>query len=458
MIEEQLVERWETVIDHNAFDDVRDPYRRYCMARILENTNAERGRELLGGGDAAQRRTLMSLNESTPTNVMGGSSSTAGAGPIDIYDPILIGLVRRTMPKLIAYDVCGVQPMKGPTGTIFALRGRYSSQNRARGELFYNEANTSFSSTAAGNTTHQSANSQWAAQTGTDVSVVPSSGSYTVAHGFNTLFAELLGKDTGNEMQEVGITVDKVTVEAKARALKATYSVELAQDLMAIHGLSAETELSNFITNEILAEINREVIRTIYLTATVGAQGKQTNGIFNLNVDADGRWSGEKVKGLLLQIGFEANDIAKETRFGKGNLIICSSNIATALDMAGALDYSPELAQKLNVDDTGNTFAGVLRNGMKVFIDPYHRTTTNSHFVTVGYRGDSPWDAGLFYCPYVPLMFAKAITPNGLQPVIGFKTRYGLVANPFATTAGNGTVSTANKNRYYRIMAVTNLL
>lgn len=462
MIENQIVEKWEKVIDHDAFDSIDDPYRRYCVARLIENTNAERGRELRGvGGGAAQRHSLLEqavISEDTPTNVFGASSSTAGTGPIDIYDPILIGLIRRTMPKLIAYDVCGVQPMKGPTGTIFALRGRYESQSDARGELFYNEANTAFSAAAAGNTTHRTANSSFVNHSGSDVSALITSGTYTTGKGFNTLFAEMLGKDSGNMFNEVGITVDKVTVEAMSRALRATYSVELAQDLMAIHGLSAETELANFITNEILAEINREVIRTIYTTATVGAQGKQSAGIFNLNVDADGRWSGEKVKGLLLQLGFEANEIAKATRFGKGNIIICSSNVATALDMAGALDYSPELAQKLNVDDTGNTFAGVLKNGMKVFIDPYHTTTGNVHFACIGYRGVSPWDAGLFYCPYTPLMFMKATDPKSLQPVIGFKTRYGIKANPFATSAGDGAVASNKKNRYYRIMAITNLL
>ena len=432
---EQLEQKWSPVLDHEGAGKIKDSYRRAVTAIILENQEkamAEEGRV---------------LNEAAPANATGNSISN--------YDPILISLVRRSLPKLIAYDVCGVQPMTGPTGLIFAMRSKYDSQSGT--EAFFNEANTRFSSAnKAGSTAGGSL------QTGTDpVSNVLDSTLYTTANGMSTAAAEALGDSGSNLFAEMAFSIEKVTVTARSRALKAEYTMELAQDLKAVHGLDAETELANILSTEILAEINREVIRTIYEQAVVvAAYGTTTSGTFDLDTDSNGRWSVEKFKGLIFQIERECNAIAKATRRGKGNTLIVSSDVASALAMAGVLDYTPALSANLEVDDTGNTFAGVMHGRVKVYIDPYFGgSSSGNELVLVGYKGTSPYDAGLFYCPYVPLQMVRAIGQDTFQPKIGFKTRYGMVANPFAqgTTAGLG-VLTARTNNYYRIFKVRNLM
>jgi hypothetical protein len=388
-----------------------------------------------------------------PTNAVGAGMG-AVAGNVKGFDPVLISLVRRAMPNLMAYDVCGVQPMTGPTGLIFAMKSRYTSQGGA--EAFFNEADTSHS-TVVGDTDsigdkHQG--TSFDADTDGDLAA---NGVYNYAQGMPTAQAEALGTDSNTAFAEMAFSIDKVTVTAKSRALKADYSLELAQDLKAVHGLDAEAELSNILAAEILAEINREVVRTINVTAKVGsASGTTTSGKFDLDVDANGRWSVEKYKGLMFHIEREANGIAKATRRGKGNILICSSDVASALQMAGVLDYTPALnSNALQVDDTGNTFAGVLNGRYRVYIDPY----TTGNYMTVGYKGSNAFDAGLFYCPYVPLQMVRAVDQNSFQPKIGFKTRYGMVANPFHTGAGStaGTL-TEDSNVYYRRTVVANLL
>ena len=383
------------------------------------------------------------LGEAAPTNNFGASSSTAGSGAIDTFDPVLISLVRRSMPNLIAYDICGVQPMTGPTGLIFAMRSRYEGQDGD--EALFNEANTSFSAQAGGSATTME---------GTD----PTGSTYTVQTGMSTANAEALGDADGNHFAEMAFSIEKVSVTAVTRALKAEYTMELAQDLKAIHGLDAEQELSNILSTEVLAEINREVVRQVNSTASAGAQKDvTTQGTFDLDTDSNGRWSVEKFKGLMFQIERDANEIAKATRRGKGNMLITSSDVASALQMAGVLDYTPALNNNLQVDDTGNTFAGVLNGRVKVYIDPYFSSSTNNYY-TIGYKGTNAFDAGLFYCPYVPLQMVRAIGENTFQPKIGFKTRYGMVANPFATTAADGAIAANKKNVYYRIVKVSNLM
>ena len=419
-----LIQKWAPILEHADMPEIKDPHRRAVTAQLLENQTQ------------ANRQQAEALTEDTaPVNV------TANVGK---YDPVLISLVRRAMPNLIAYDVCGVQPMTGPTGLIFAMRPKYVSGGALGAEAFYNEADTDFS----GAGTHA----------GTNPAVLNDAvpGAYTSGNGMATAAAEVLGTDSNPAFAEMGFEIEKVTVEAKSRALKAKYSVELAQDLKAIHGLDAETELSNILSSEILAEINREVIRSIYTTAKVGAQtGTAAAGVFDLDVDSNGRWSVEKFKGLLFQIERDANAVAKATRRGKANFIICSSDVASALAMAGVLDYAPALSTNLQVDDTGNTFAGVLQGRYKVYVDPY----ATGDFYVVGYKGASAYDAGLFYAPYVPLQMYKAVDDTSFQPKIGFKTRYGLVANPFAegTTKGAGAL-TANSNVFFRRVKVTNIL
>lgn len=419
-----LIQKWAPILEHADMPEIKDPHRRAVTAQLLENQTQ------------ANRQQAEALTEDTaPVNV------TANVGK---YDPVLISLVRRAMPNLIAYDVCGVQPMTGPTGLIFAMRPKYVSGGALGADAFYNEADTDF----AGAGTHA----------GTNPAVLNDStpGTYTSGTGMSTAAAEVLGTDTNPAFAEMGFEIEKVTVEAKSRALKAKYSVELAQDLKAIHGLDAETELSNILSSEILAEINREVIRSIYTTAKVGADvGTAAAGVFDLDVDSNGRWSVEKFKGLLFQIERDANAVAKATRRGKANFIICSSDVASALAMAGVLDYAPALSTNLQVDDTGNTFAGVLQGRYKVYVDPY----ATGDFYVVGYKGASAYDAGLFYAPYVPLQMYKAVDDTSFQPKIGFKTRYGLVANPFAegTTKGAGAL-TANSNVFFRRVKVTNIL
>ena len=428
---QQLVEKWGPVLEHASFAPISDNHKKSVTATILENTE----KALMESGDTSAN--MSGFLAETAANDAGtggfGGTSTA-AGPTAGYDPVLISLVRRAMPNLIAYDIAGVQPMTGPTGLIFAMRSRVTSQ--AGAETFYNEADTGFS----GAGTH--ANNL-------------GDGSETTGTGMGTTEAEALGDGNGTDFAEMAFSIEKVTVAAKSRALKAEYTTELAQDLKAVHGLDAETELANILQSEILVEINRELVRTIYTNAKAGAVATAVAGTFDLDVDANGRWSVEKFKGLMFQIEQEANAIAKGTRRGKGNMVICSSDVASALQMAGVLDYTPALnSNSLNVDDTGNTFAGVLNGRYKVYIDPY----AGANYLVVGYKGSSSFDAGLFYCPYVPLQMVRAVGENSFQPKIGFKTRYGMVSNPYAqgATQGNGAL-TANTNEYYRRVKVTNL-
>jgi len=428
---QQLVEKWGPILEHTSFAPIQDNHKKSVTATILENTE----KALMESGDTSAN--MSGFLAETAANDAGtggfGGGSTA-AGPTAGYDPVLISLVRRAMPNLIAYDIAGVQPMTGPTGLIFAMRSKYTSQ--AGDEAFYGEADTDFS----GDGTH--------AQT------LPHA-SPTTGTGMGTTEAEALGDGNGTNFAEMAFSIEKVTVAAKSRALKAEYTTELAQDLKAVHGLDAETELANILQSEILVEINRELVRTIYTTAKPGAADTAVQGTFDLDVDANGRWSVEKFKGLMFQIEQEANAIAKGTRRGKGNMVICSSDVASALQMAGVLDYTPALnSNALNVDDTGNTFAGVLNGRYKVYIDPY----AVGNYLVVGYKGSSSFDAGLFYCPYVPLQMVRALGENSFQPKIGFNTRYGMVANPYAHGAAQGSGAlTANLNEYYRRVKVDNL-
>jgi hypothetical protein len=423
---EHLQEKWQPVLEHNDLPEIKDSYRKAVTTIILENQ------------EKALREDRGFLSEAVPTNSTGSA--------VDNWDPILISLVRRAMPNLIAYDVAGVQPMTGPTGLIFAMRSRYT--NQAGTENQYAEADSDFSGAGT--------------QAGTNPAVLNdgSPGTYTGGTGMTRAAAEALGDSASNSFAEMSFSIEKNSVEAKSRALKAEYTMELAQDLKAIHGLDAETELANILSAEILNEINRELIRTIYVTAKPGAQvDTATSGIFDMDVDSNGRWSVEKFKGLMFQLERDANAIAQETRRGKGNVIICSSDVASALQMAGVLDYTPALNNNLNVDDAGNTFAGVLNGRFKVYIDPYSANQDAKQYYTVGYKGTSPYDAGLFYCPYVPLQMVRAVGENTFQPKIGFKTRYGLTANPFAggATVRSGAL-TANDNVYYRRVQVTNIM
>ena len=434
-----LVEKWGPILEHASFSPIADQHKKAVTATILENTE----RALMESGDISASMT--GLLSEAPANALGGtgySSGSTATGPVAGYDPVLISLVRRAMPNLMAYDIAGVQPMTGPTGLIFAMRSKYATQGGT--EAFYNEADTGFSDNSG-------------AHTGTlPVSDVANTSLLSTGTGMTTAAAEALGDGNGTNFAEMAFSIEKVTVAAKSRALKAEYTTELAQDLKAVHGLDAETELANILQSEILVEINRELVRTIYQTAKPGATGTAVSGTFDLDVDANGRWSVEKFKGLMFQIEQEANAIAKATRRGKGNIVICSSDVASALQMAGVLDYTPALnANALNVDDTGNTFAGVLNGRYRVYIDPY----AGDNYLVVGYKGSSAFDAGLFYCPYVPLQMVRAVGENSFQPKIGFKTRYGMVANPFArggAAANDGSLVT-NTNVYYRRVAITNL-
>jgi hypothetical protein len=469
---EHLQEKWAPLLNYEGLDQIKDSHRRSVTAVLLENQE-----RFLREESAFQVGNLSNLMES-PTNAVGNggfTGSATAAGPTAGFDPVLISLIRRSMPNLIAYDIAGVQPMSGPTGLIFAMRSRYTNQSGT--EAFYNEPNSAFSgqnsafdnvgfgSTAAGIGT--------TSQTGSNPSVLNPVGgagdqtAYNTGTGMLTGDAEALGDGVnGDHFNQMAFSIEKVTVTAKSRALKAEYSLELAQDLKAIHGLNAEAELANILSTEILAEINREVIRTIYKVAEQGAvQNVATPGIFDLDIDSNGRWSVEKFKGLLFQIERDANAIAQRTRRGKGNIIVCSADVASALTMAGVLDYTPALNANLNVDDTGNTFAGVLQGKYRVYIDPYaanltsDNATPGNQYYVVGYKGSSPYDAGLFYCPYVPLQMVRAVGENSFQPKIGFKTRYGMVANPFAEGSDQGLGRLqVNANRYYRRVAVKNLM
>jgi hypothetical protein len=454
-LSEAIQQKWQPVLDHPELPKVTDGYKRAVTAMVLENQ------------EKALKEDAAFLSEAAPSNATGSN--------VQNWNPILISLVRRALPNLIAYDVCGVQPMSGPTGLIFAMRSRYATQ--AGTEAMFDEADSDFSGrNAAGSAT---GGFSATAQAGSNPGVLNdgSPGTYTSGTGMTTAKAEALGDATGNAFAEMAFSIEKSTVTAKSRALKAEYTMELAQDLKAIHGLDAETELSNILSAEILAEINREVVRSIYVGAEFGqadndnsngAINTTTAGIFDLDTDSNGRWSVERFKGLMFAVERDANTIAQRTRRGKGNIIICSSDVASALQMAGVLDYTPALNNNLNIDDTGNTFAGVLNGKFKVYIDPYsanlgaNASPTKQYYV-VGFKGASPYDSGIFYCPYVPLQMVRAVGQDSFQPKIGFKTRYGLVANPFAG-AGSGDnitadgLTAANGNRYYRRVQVANIM
>ena len=437
--------KWQPVLEHPDLPKITDAYRRAVTSVILENQ------------ERASKEDNAYLAEAAPTNATGSAVAN--------WDPILISLVRRAMPNLIAYDIAGVQPMTGPTGLIFAMRSRYTSQTG--GESFFDEADTDFSGRNAAGSSVDGFSENAHAGSNPGVLNDGSPGTYTTGGAMTTAKAEALGDASGNAFAEMAFSIEKSTVTAKSRALKAEYTMELAQDLKAIHGLDAETELANILSAEILAEINREVVRTIYINSEKGAQtgNVTTAGIFDLDTDSNGRWSVERFKGLMFQLERDANRIAQRTRRGKGNIIICSSDVASALQMAGVLDYTPALNNNLNVDDTGNTFAGVLNGRFKVYIDPYSANSAAKQYYVVGYKGTSPYDAGLFYCPYVPLQMVRAVGQDTFQPKIGFKTRYGLIANPFAETGAQSGAATAvndagsaNANRYYQKVQVANLM
>tara|TARA_R110000868_G_scaffold143263_5_gene361232 strand:- start:4832 stop:6163 length:1332 start_codon:yes stop_codon:yes gene_type:complete len=436
---EDVKSKWEKIINHKDLPEIKESWRKRVTAIVLENTH----REQLKAGSAAQYMT-----EDAPANQSGAFPS---ASNLKGFDPILISLIRRAMPNLIAYDLCGVQPMTGPTGLIFAMKSRYSTQGGT--EALFNEANTDFSAAGLGAS----------AQSGTlpsgNTSALSNSTNYTYGNGMTTLQGEGLGSASNTAIPEMAFSIDKVTVTAKTRKLKAEYTIEIAQDLKAVHGLDAETELANILSAEILAEINREVIRTIYFSAVKGANNNTaTAGVFDLDTDSDGRWMVERFKGLFFQIERDANAIAKATRRGKGNIVLCSSDVASALAASDFLQYAPSYNANLSVDDTGSTFVGTLQGRYKVYIDPYAPVNDAQHFV-VGYRGTSPYDAGLFYCPYVPLQMLRAQDPNSFQPKIGFQTRYGMVTNPFANVDGTSDGSiTSRANQYYRIVNVRNLM
>jgi len=461
---EHLQEKWAPILNHEGLGGINDAHKRMVTAVLLENQERmlQEERAFLSEAPA---------NTVSSGGYVGSGAESSGAQAAAGFDPVLISLIRRAMPNLVAYDLAGVQPMNGPTGLIFAMRSRYTSQTGT--EALFDEADTGFSNSGIGTGGKYTPNSQGIADavglgtTGSQGGSNPglldpttqTEAGYTVGQGMSTAQSEELG--AGESFNEMAFSIEKVTVTAKSRALKAEYSLELAQDLKAIHGLNAEAELANILSTEILAEINREVIRTLYKVAEPGAQANvATAGTFDLDVDSNGRWSVEKFKGLIFQIERDANAIAQRTRRGKGNMILCSADVASALTMAGVLDYTPALNANLNVDDTGNTFAGVLAGKYRVYIDPYSANSAASQYYVAGYKGSSPYDAGLFYCPYVPLQMVRAVGENTFQPKIGFKTRYGMAANPFASAAGGANTGglRTNDNRYYRRVKVTNLM
>ena len=477
---EKIMEKWAPLLDAEGVDPIKDAHRRSVTAVLLENQE-----KFLAEQSAFENGTSM-LTEAAPTNsgnAVGASGGFSGgatpAGPVAGFDPVLISLIRRSMPNLVAYELAGVQPMNGPTGLIFAMRSRFT--NQSGDEAFFNEPESAFSANKAGTNIGQATQGDYTAgvdddgtvgfgstgtQRGTNPAILENNASdavqaqYSVGQGMATGDSEALGDGVNGDFNEMAFSIEKVTVTAKSRALKAEYSLELAQDLKAIHGLNAEAELANILSSEILAEINREVIRTIYKTAEAGSQvNVANNGFFNLDVDSNGRWSVEKFKGLLFNIERDANRIAQRTRRGKGNIILTSADVASALTMAGVLDYTPALNANLQVDDTGNTFAGTINGKYRVYIDPFSANSAQNQYYVVGYKGTSPYDAGLFYCPYVPLQMVRAVGENSFQPKIGFKTRYGLVSNPFAegTAQGLGRI-TSNSNRYYQRTVVQNLM
>jgi len=477
---QQLMEKWSPLLDAEGVDPIKDSHRRATTAVLLEN------QERFLKEEAAFASGNGMLTEAAPTNsgnAVGASGAfgadSASAGPTAGFDPVLISLIRRSMPNLVAYELAGVQPMNGPTGLIFAMRSRYTNQSGT--EAFFNEPDSAFSANKAGTNIGQATQGDYTdatdddgtvgfgstgVQRGTNPAILEGTASdavqaqYSLGQGMATGDSEALGDGSNGDFNEMAFSIEKVTVTAKSRALKAEYSMELAQDLRAIHGLNAEAELANILSSEILAEINREVIRTIYKTAEAGSQVNVANaGFFDLDVDSNGRWSVEKFKGLLFNIERDANRIAQRTRRGKGNIIMTSADVASALTMAGVLDYTPALNANLQVDDTGNTFAGTINGKYRVYIDPFSANSAANQYYVVGYKGTSPYDAGLFYCPYVPLQMVRAVNDGTFQPKIGFKTRYGLVSNPYAegTTQGLGRI-TSNSNRYYQRTVVKNLM
>ena len=471
----QLQEKWAPVLNHGDLPEIKDSHRRQVTAQLLENQER-----------ALSEETAM-LSEAAPINSVGadGLKSSHGSSGLAGFDPILISLMRRAMPNLVAYDVCGVQPMSGPTGLIFAMKSHYNDRSGA--EALFNEPNPGFSAEGGsgydptagyvgpgngGDGSFQAASANNDAE-GDNPAILNDSATYASgdaryenAQGASRDYLEALGTSGSPDFREMAFSIDKVSVTAKSRALKAEYTLELAQDLKAIHGLDAETELANILSSEILAEINREVIRTVYRQAKIGAQNNVQNaGIFNLDTDSNGRWSVEKFKGLIYQIERDANAIAQQTRRGKGNFILCSADVASALNMAGVLDYTPALSTNGLPDDTGNTFVGTLNGGVKVYVDPYSANLADDHYYVAGYKGTSAYDAGLFYCPYVPLQMVRAVDQGSFQPKIGFKTRYGMVANPFVFKADGSAVGEdllgANglgRNQYYRRVLVRNLM
>ena len=442
---EHLQEKWQPVLQHPDLPEIQDSYKRAVTTLILENQ------------EKALKEDKNFLAETAPTSFVGGNAA------LDTWDPILISLVRRSMPNLIAYDICGVQPMTGPTGLIFAMRARFASMDGA--EALADEAmpgNADASNQNAAGTI--GGGDVGATETNPAVLNDSPAGTYTSATGMTTVQGEALGDSGTNAFGEMAFSIEKHTVTAVTRALKAEYTMELAQDLKAIHGLDAETELANILSSEILAEINREVVRNIYVSAVKGAATNTTTaGIFDLDTDSNGRWSVEKFKGLMFAIERDANAIGQQTRRGKGNMILCSADVASALQMAGVLDYTPALSNNLNVDDTTTTFAGVMNGRYKVYVDPYAANVSASQYYVVGYKGTSPYDAGMFYCPYVPLQMVRAVGENSFQPKIGFKTRYGIAANPFHTgtvaAGADGAISISSAtNKYYRKVKVSNLM
>ena len=454
---EMLQEKWAPVLNHTGVSEISDAHRKAVTAVLLENQERFMREERGVLNEVA-------VNYAGATNMTGAAAST---GAIAGFDPVLISLIRRAMPNLVAYDICGVQPMSGPTGLIFAMKAKY--ENQGGEEALYNEPDAGFSG-GYGTPTVRNQAGTGGTMEGNNPAVLNDSpaGTYELGSKMTRAQSEQLG-EAGYAFREMAFSIEKTSVTAKSRALKAEYTLELAQDLKAIHGLDAEQELANILSSEILAEINREIIRTVYFVAKKGAQHNvATPGVFDLDVDSNGRWMAEKFKGLLFQIDRDANAIAQETRRGKGNFIICSADVASALNLTGALDYAPALSTSMNVDDTGNVFAGTLNGRVKVYIDPfggpsYTQSTASKHYYVMGYKGTSPYDAGLFYCPYVPLQMVRSIGQDTFQPKIGFKTRYGMVANPFVTTDGAygsapaGEAMNANSNQYYRRVQITNI-
>jgi len=458
---DMLSERWSAILDHQDLPKIDDIHRRRTTAVLLEN-QVKALREQAG------------LLTEAPTNAMGGGFAVSAAASstnsaLQGYDPILISLVRRAMPNVVAYDVAGVQPMTAPTGLIFAMRARYDGQ--AGPEAMFDEPIAAFSgvSGATGNdATGFSGGYTYSnpiAGATTWYNSPTRTGQFNFFRGFLTGQAENLSAASSQALsagvatgfREMAFSIERVAVEARSRALKAEYTTELAQDLKAVHGLEAEAELANILSVEILNEINREIIRAVYASAKAGAQQADLGnaGNYDLVTDSDGRWSAERYRGLMYQIEREANVIAKETRRGKGNFILCSADVASALAMGGFLNLSPALNVQMNVDDTGNVFAGVLNGRFKVFIDPF--VPAGVDFVCVGYKGASPYDAGMFYCPYVPLQMMRAVGENTFQPKIGFKTRYGMVANPFAGGRAANVGLGDGLNTYYRLFRVSSL-